>query len=149
VNLDEAKTVRIEASGVGRHSFDRLQLVQNGRVVQEARCEKKDGGFAARLVRSVRVTEPAWFAVRIDGKARNELGQALFAHSSPCYMDYRNQRVFDLKSARALLRRLEEARADITGKGKFSTPAARTKLLALYDEAAGDLRERINKRGKR
>jgi hypothetical protein len=148
VKLDGAKTVRVEAEGVGRHAFDRLQLVQNGKVVQEARAAKKDGGYSARLARDVRVAEPAWFAVRIDAKARNELGHVLFAHSSPCYVDVEGRRVFDLEAARALLRRLEEAKADIGEKGQFSGAKAKAQLLAVYDRAADDLRSRINKRGK-
>ncbi len=148
LKLAEPRTLRIEAEGVGRHSFDRLQLVHNGKVVQEARAEKKGGGFSARLVRRVRITEPAWFAVRIDSKARNELGQVLFAHGSPCYVEYQGRQVFDVVSARALLKRIEEARADITARGRFTSPRARTRLLAVYDAAADDLRARINRRGK-
>jgi hypothetical protein len=148
LKLDSPKTVRIEAEGVGRHSFDRLQLVHNGKVVQETRATKKEGGYSARLVREMRITEPGWFAVRIDSKTRNELGHVLFAHSSPCYIEYQKQRPFDVEAARALLRRLEEARADITAKGRFSSTAARTKLLALYDQATDELRARINRRGK-
>jgi hypothetical protein len=149
LKLDGPKTVRVEAEGVGRHPFERLQLVHNGKVVQEARSEKKGEGFAARLVRTVRLTEPAWFAARIDNsKARNELGHVLFAHGSPCHVEYQGQRPFDLESARALLRRLEEAKADIAAQGKFTGQAARAKLLALYDRAIDDLRGRINKRGK-
>src|SRR5262249_7139320 len=117
--------------------------------VQEARAGKKDGGYSARLVREVRVSEPAWLAVRIDSKARNELGLPLFAHSSPCYVDYQGQRVFDLESAQALLRRLEEAKSDITARGQFSDAKARAQLLAVYDWAADELRARINKRGQR
>jgi hypothetical protein len=148
LKLDGPKTVRVEAEGVGRHPFGRLQLVQNGKVVQEAGAEKKGGGYSARLVRSVRVTEPAWFAVRVAGKARNELAEVLFAHSSPCYVEYKGRRTFDLESAGALLRRAEEAKADITAKGGFSSARARAELLAMYDRAAADLRARINRRGE-
>ncbi|MBI1917730.1 MAG: CehA/McbA family metallohydrolase [Planctomycetes bacterium] len=148
LKFDAPKTIHIEAEGIGRHAFERLQLVHNGKVVQEVRSRKKDGGFSARLVRDVRVTEPGWFAVRIDGQVRNELGHVLFAHSSPCYVDFQGQRPFDLETGRALLRRLEEARADITAKGRFSTPPARAKLLAVYDKATDDLRARINRRGR-
>ncbi len=148
LKLDKEKTVRVEAEGVGRHPFGRLQLVHNGKVVQDARPAKAGGGYSARLVRDVRVTEPGWFAARIDGKSRNELDQVLFAHSSPCYVEFEGRRRFDLESARTLLRRLEEAKADIAAKGRFSSGEARAKLLAVYDRAADDLRARINNRGK-
>jgi hypothetical protein len=148
LKLDKGKTVRVEAEGVGRHPFEVLQLVQNGKVVAEARSKKNDGGFAARLVREVRVTGPAWFAARIGGQARNELGQVLFGHSSPCYVEYKGERPFDLGSARALLRQMEEAKADIKAKGRFSSAAAQAKLLAVYDEADKALRARVNRRGR-
>jgi hypothetical protein len=148
LKLDKGKTVRIEAEGVGRHEFGKLQLVHNGKVIQEAASAEKDGGFSARLVREVRVSEPSWFAVRIDARARNELGHVLFAHSSPCYVDFQGERVFDLNSARLLLRQLEESRAEIQAKGKFSSPEARTKLLAVYDRANEALQTRIKNRGR-
>src|SRR5262249_34442064 len=132
----------------GRHPFERLQLVHNGKVVQEVKPTKTGGGFSARLARAVRITEPGWFAARIEGKARNEFDQVLFAHTSPCYVDFEGGRRFDVEPARALLKRIEDARADVAAKGRFSGPKARAKLLAVYDEATDDLRSRINKRGK-
>src|SRR5262249_56064175 len=109
---------------------------------------EEGGGGGGRLVRGVRITEPGWFAVRIEGKARNEFDQVLFAHTSPCYVDFEGGRRFDLESARALLKRLEEARADVAAKGRFSGPKARAKLLPVYDEATGDLRAPSKHRGQ-
>src|SRR5262249_21300775 len=148
VELRKLKTVRVEAEGVGRNACDRLQLVHNGKVVQEARAAKKEGAYAAKLVREVKVGEPGWFAVRIESKARNELDQVLFAHSSPCYVDFEGRRRFDLDAAQALLKRIEEAKAAIAASGTFSSPKAKERLLAVYAEATDDLRARINKRGK-
>src|SRR5262249_47364968 len=111
-------------------------------------ARKKEAGYSASLEREVRVTEPAWFAVRIDAQERNELGHVLFAHSSPCYIEIQGIRPFDLDAAQALLRQLEEAKADITAKGSFSNAEARMKLLAIYDRAADDLRDRIKRRGQ-
>jgi hypothetical protein len=148
LKLDKGKTVRVEAEGVGRHAFEKLQLIQNGKVVQEAKGQAKDGGFAARLVREVRVTEPAWFAVRIDGQTRNEFNQVLFAHSSPVYVELPGERRFDLEAAQALLKQLEEGKADIQAKGRFSSPEARAKLLTVYDRATENLQSRIKQRGR-
>jgi hypothetical protein len=148
LKLAKSKAVRVEAEAVGRHDFEKLQLVRNGKVVQEARAKKKGGGFAARLTGDVRVAEPAWFAVRIAGKGQNELGRQLFAHSSPCYVEHEGERPFDLESARALLKKLEETKADVKERGRFSSPDARAKLLGVYDRAEKDLRGRINRRGR-
>jgi hypothetical protein len=148
LKLDKGKTVKVEAEGIGRHDFDRLQLVHNGKVVQEARSARKGGGYSARLTREVRVGEPGWFAVRVESKVRNELEQVLFAHSSPVYVDLEGRRRFDLDAAQALLKRIEEAQAAIAARGTFSGDRAKADLLAVYAAAADDLRERMKKRGK-
>jgi hypothetical protein len=41
---------------------------------------------------------------------------------------------------------VEEGKGAIRTRGHFSSPEASKKLLALYDEAAQNLRERINAR---
>jgi hypothetical protein len=147
LNLDKPKTVKIEAGAVGRRNFQALQLVLNGKVVKTQPSEPKDGGHAARLVHEVPLDEPAWFAVRIESQARNEFDQVLFAHSSPVYVDLAGKRVFQIEAGRTLLKQLEEARATIRSKGKFSSPAAADKLVALYDDASKDLVKQINQRG--
>ncbi len=147
LNLDRPRAVRVEATATGRHDFQQLQLVQNGRVVQAERGQLKDGVCTARFVQEVRLDGPAWFAARIDSAAKNELDQRLFAHTSPVYVDVAGRRVFDVETARLLVRRLEEARAAIRSRGKFGGDASRDKVLAVYDEAAAELAKRIGRRG--
>src|SRR5262249_5565791 len=87
LNLDKPRTVRVAATGLGRHDSASLHRVRKGKVVATQQAEKADGGFAAGLAREVRVDEPAWFAVRIDAAKSNELGHRLYAHGSPVYVD--------------------------------------------------------------
>jgi hypothetical protein len=149
VDLEKPGKVRVEARAVGRLNVDKLQLVRNGVVVHTETARSANGGFTARIAREVAVDGPAWFAVRIAESARtNEFGQRLFAHSSPVYVDLAGRRVLDVEAARDLLRLIETARGNISGRGRFSSPAARDRLLALYDQAAADLRDRLNRRGK-
>lgn len=148
LKLDKPKAVRIEATGIGRHDFQRLQLVQNGKVIHEQAAEKKDGGYQARLSRTVPLDSPGWFAVRIDSTTRNEFDKPLYAHGSPVYVDVAGQRVFDAEAARGLLKQLEQAQADIRAKGKFSNPQAADKLLELYRQTAKELASRTAERGR-
>jgi hypothetical protein len=148
LNLDKPRTVRVEAAGLGRQDFERLQLVQNGKVIQTQASGKKDGGYSARLVREVRIDEPTWFAVRVETQTKNELDRRLYAHSSPVYVDLAEKRVFDVEAARRLQRELEEARDAIRTRGRFSTPQARDKVLAFYEQAETEVLGRINQRGK-
>jgi hypothetical protein len=138
------KTVDIEATGVGRHHFHKLQLIHNGKVIKSQPVEEKHP-FRARLVHQVRIDEPGWWAARIDSTTKNELGQALYAHTSPIYCQFQGRNRFDIEAARGLLRQLEEGQAAIRAQGHFSNPQARDRILALYDRAAQDLRQRINK----
>ena len=148
LNLDRPKTLRVELSATGRHDFQKLELVQNGKVIQSETGRGKDGVWTAKLVREVRLDEPAWFAARIDSPAKNELDRQLFAHTSPVYVDYAGRRVFDVEAARLMHRRMEDARAEIRARGTFADPAAREAMLASYDETAKELVRRMNQRGR-
>jgi hypothetical protein len=148
MKLDGAKTVRIEATATGRHNFQTLQLVHNGRVVQTADAKEKDGVWTAKLSRGTLIEEPAWFAARIDSTTKNELDRLLYAHTSPVYVDFAGKRVFDIESARGLQKLMEEARDEIKLRGKFSGDAERDHILAIYDDTATDLAKKINQRSK-
>lgn len=148
INLEQAGAVRIEARAVGRHDFQKLQLIHNGKVVHTETAESKEGAYAARLRREVRVDGPSWFAVRIEATTKNELGAVLYAHSSPVYVDLGGKRAFDVEAARGLLRQVEEGMADIRARGKFSSDQARDQLLTMYEDAAKDLVKRINQRAR-
>jgi hypothetical protein len=148
--LEQPRSVKIAASAVGRHDFEKLQLVRNGSVIQTVRTEGKrtDGAYRVQLTHEVRIDEPSWFAVRIEANGLNEFEQKLFAHGSPVYVDLAGKRVFDVEAARTLLKQLEEARADIRAKGLFSNEEARDRLLALYQETTQALVRQINQRGR-
>ncbi len=148
INLEKGKMVRVEVSAIGRHDFQKLELVQNGKVIQSEMAKPKDGVYSARFVREVRVEEPAWFAARIDSTARNELDRQLYAHTSPVYVDFAGKRVFDIEIARNLQKQMEEARAEIKSRGKFTDDTARDKILGIYDDTAREIVRRINQRGK-
>lgn len=148
LNVDKPRTVRVEATGRGRHSFQQLQLVHNGQIIHREAAEAKDGVSSARMVREIMIDRPGWFAVRIETQTKNELDRQLYAHTSPVYVDFAGRRVFGVESARALLRNLEEAQANIRARGKFSDPQVQEKVLAVYEQAAKDLTARVNERAK-
>jgi len=148
IGLDAPRSVKIEASAVGRHDFQQLQLVRNGKVIKAQRADTKEGAYRAQVTHEVRIDEPSWFAVRIDATSRNELDQKLFAHTAPVYVDLDGKRVFDVESARALLKQLEEAKTDIRAKGRFSSDDARDRVLDIYEQTTKELVKLINQRGR-
>jgi hypothetical protein len=146
LSLKEPRKVKVVADAVGRHDFSELQLVHNGKVVRGVKAKRGGSAFTAKLEAELRIDSPGWFAARIDSTIKNELGHVLFAHTSPIYVDYAGKRTFDITSAEALLKQVEDGQALIAGQGKFSTDAAKTQLLRLYDDAAAELRKRLERR---
>jgi hypothetical protein len=147
VKLAGSGRVKIGASAIGRHDFQELQLVHNGKVIRQQRAYGTST-FLANLREDVRVEESGWFAVRIESKTINELGYQLFAHTSPVYIEVAGKPIFDVVAAEGLLKQIEEGQAAIGKQGFFSDQTAKQQLLGLYTQAAGELRERINKRSK-
>ncbi len=145
LDLREPTSVTVRARAIGRHPLTRLELIQNGRVVKASGPTAKNPG-EIELTHSVRLQEPAWFAVRIESDAKNEFGRTPFAHSSPVYVNYAGKGVFDVESAQALLKQVEEGQGVVRSAGQFSTPAARQRVEKLYEDAARNIRERITAR---
>jgi hypothetical protein len=148
LDLEKPRAVKVEVTATGRHDFQKLELVQNGEVVQTVTAAGKDGVWTAKLVREVPIDSPAWFAARIDSTTKNELDRELYAHTSPVYVDLAGRGVFDVEAGRLLLKRMEDAREAIRARGRFADEPARDAILAIYDETARDIVKRINARGK-
>ncbi len=143
IDLKDAKTVKIQASAVGRHTAQKLQLIQNGQVIKTQLASREKPG-QIQLTHEVRLDAPAWFAVRIESTAKNEFDRTLFAHTSPIYVTFNGRGVFELESALALLKQVEQGQAAIQTHGNFSSADAARKMQDLYDVAAQNLRDRIN-----
>src|SRR5262249_34352354 len=86
LELTSAQRVEVAGEGISRVDFEKLELIQNGKVVAEIKSEAKQGHFEARLKQAVRVDEPSWLALRISAGTSNEYGQRLFGHTSPIYI---------------------------------------------------------------
>jgi hypothetical protein len=146
LDLKEPRKLMVVADAVGRHDFTELQLIHNGKVVRTVKAKRDGSPFTARLETELRIDAPGWLAARIDSTTKNELGHVLFAHTSPIHIDYAGKRTFDVASAEALLKQVEDGQALVAGQGKFSSDAAKAQLLRLYDDAAAELRKRLERR---
>lgn len=148
IKLDKPKKLRIAAAGVGRHDFQKLQVIHNGKIVIMQTARKAGGGFEARAEFDFVCDTPGWFAVRVESDTKNEFGQQLFAHTSPVYVEMAGERLFDVESARELIKQMEKAQDDIRSRGKFSGDTVRDNLLSLYSDVIRDLAGQIRKRSK-
>ncbi|MSR55549.1 MAG: hypothetical protein EXS09_20035 [Gemmataceae bacterium] len=148
MNLAGPMKVNVELTATGRHDFQRLELVRNGRVIHFAAAKLKDGVWSAKIQQEIRIEEPSWLAGRIESSTKNEFDRQLFAHTSPIYLDFAGKRVFDIEAARNMQKQMEEARDEIRTRGKFNDDASRDKILEIYSEAAKEIAHRINQRAK-
>ncbi len=160
--LDDAKELRVEASVVGRHPFGAAEVIANGRVIARVPAVRRGRRYEARLDQGFRVTEPTWFALRIgkgadggnvavppnsprrgQGENVNEMGEALFAHSSPIYVGLQGRNRFDPDRARELISEMEVALMAIEENGLFESVPQREAILEPYRASIAELQKRL------
>lgn len=155
LDLAEPGAIPIVARAAGRSDFGQLELIYNGRVVRTAAAQRVGNHFAAELRTSATVDGPGWLALRTppppvaepspqSPPARtNELGQALFAHTSPIYVRVGGRDVFDAAIAEELLQSVERNRATIASRAHFADEEERQRVLAVHTAAIDTLRRWI------
>ena len=140
------RKLRITARAIGRNDFGRVELVRNGEVVAGADSEKFDRGYRIEFEFNEHTCKkPEWWALRIahPNAGRNELNQPLFAHTSPIYIDYNNQRVFDPKTAKSLIDEMDASVKLIRRFGKFANQEEQDGVLKVYRAAREKLIARL------
>lgn len=156
VPLTAPGKLRVTGRAVGRVDFERLEVVQSGRVVSTAASRRMAGHFAADLDTELDIAEPCWLALRTpppsipndlehaEQTPLNEYGRELFAHTSATFVDVSGMRIFRPDVAKELLAEMEQNRALIDEKGMFADDAERKLVLSVYDEGMALMRERID-----
>lgn len=136
----------ISASAAGRHDFGTLEVIRQGEVIASAEATPDpDGGFVAVIGDLQQLLDGAtWLAARIQPKAgvTNELGQPLFAHTSPVYVNSGGKGVFRQEVADDIRAEMEESAEVIAKDGKFADDAEREAVLRVYREAIEELSKR-------
>ena len=158
INSDSTVDLPIRAQAKGRNDFGRIELVQNGRVVTSAESRKADGLFEASFKLPAKVAETSWFALRVanpiqqtganapargTGSSKNELGEPLFAHTSPIHVRIGEQPQFDVATARQLMKDMEAGLMTIQMKGVFTDDRERAEVEAVYQGAIYALHKKI------
>lgn len=132
VKLAAPGEVEIVANARGRVDFQRIELVHSGQVVKTQNSHAAGGHYVAEMRTSVPLAHSSWIALRlppqpVKGDAEltatvpvNELGQPLFAHTSPIYVEVAGRPIFDAQAARALIAEMEQAVEQIKKQGRFA-----------------------------
>jgi hypothetical protein len=144
IELAKPAELRIEATARGRLDFGRLELVQNGRVVESAPARAADGHFEAKLEIRDTASEPGWLATRTTTTAKNEYGPPLFAHTSAVYVTVAGRTICREDDVRYLLSQVESARSAIAANARFDSDQQRRSALDLYDQSVIALRAKLS-----
>jgi hypothetical protein len=155
VNLAKPQAVRIAARAIGRVDFKRLELVQNGRVIRTEPSRTVGGHFESGLSFSLEIDAPCWLAVRVppppvkddpelqDAVPLNELGQPLFAHTSPIYIELSGRGTFDRAIAESILAEIQTNAKKIEQNGLFADAMEKARVLDVYADAAEAMKRHI------
>ena len=164
IRLSQPAKLSLSGRAMGRQNFERLELIDNGRVVQSFTNHPIGGHFEAVLDFTLPVNKPGWVALRVpggsldsngavvvppatpvrgSGEAKNEMGEPLFAHTSPIYIELGGKKVFKKEAAEALVADMETALKTIPAKGKFTDNRQLDDVLKIYRDGIETLRQRL------
>lgn len=158
VRLTEPGKIQVRALAQGRGDFSKIELIHNGAVAASATSRRTANHFSAKIDVSIEAANSGWVALRVasrilpttpqtpirgSGVGKNELGEGLFAHTSPIYLQIEDKEVFDTSVAADLLSEMEEALLTIGMKGVFANDRERAQVSNVYQSAIGKLREQI------
>ena len=142
--------VTVVGRGMGRVDFRGLELVYNGKVVHRTKTRAEDGYFTADLRHGLRIDKPGWFAMRVPLDAgKTELNKPLFAHTSPIYVTVGGKKIFDIKTAEAIVEEMESNLAEVLTKGRFENSDERNSVASVYRRAISRVRVIIKTRKAR
>lgn len=155
VELSKPGKVEIVGRAVGRIDFRQVELIRNGEVIANVPTTAFGGHYEAQLKIPLDVSEPCWLALRIPPPSvksdpelqaaapLNELGNELFAHTSPVYVTVAGREVFHAQVARELLEKMKKGREQAVALGRFEDDISKASVLDVYDDGIVALERRL------
>jgi hypothetical protein len=123
--------VKVMANVVSRIPFDRLEIIQDGRVVAD---QPSWGGREARLEREIEVEEGGWIAARASGTAKTYAGFPVFAHTSPVYLRLDGTPFRRAESIGACMDEVDRSMRTIAKSFRFQSDAQRALAVGKFAE---------------
>ncbi len=155
VKLDSPADLEVSARAIGRVDFERIELIQNGKVVKTQPSRPEEGHFVAELRLPLKIDASSWLALRIPPQPvkddpeltapvpLNELGQPLFAHTSPIYVEVAGRRIFDRVVAESLIAEMEQSIEQINKQGVFADEEEKARVQSVYAEGIEVLKQQL------
>ncbi|MDB5387536.1 MAG: hypothetical protein JWM11_3182, partial [Planctomycetaceae bacterium] len=135
--------------------FKQIELIQNGKLIKTQPSHSEGGHFVADFRSKVPITASSWLALRLPPQPvkddpeltrpvpLNELGQSLFAHTSPVYVEVAGQRIFNANAVRALIAEMEESIKQIDKQGLFADDEEKARVSQVYAEGIDILKKQL------
>lgn len=131
LKVERGTRVEVEIEWKSHYPVGRVDLVHNGRAIKthESRAGGREGVLDAEVV----VESDGWLAARLGSNARDSFAQALWAHTSPVYLDTGGTPAPErARDASWLVDRIDESLSWISSGAKFYTDAQRREVLDLF-----------------
>lgn len=117
------------------YPFNKVEIVRNGRVVKSYYFEPAVCTFDANF--RVTLVESSWIAVRVYGSNNHWLprGEQLFAHTSPVYVAFDNERVVKAEDVEYFIQWIHELKSLVIINGEYPDPVYLTRVIEELTQA--------------
>ena len=130
----------LRADVMSRTPIERVEFIQNGRVIESADA---GGADRYRLEREVSVTESSWFAARVYGPGAEGLTTRAMAHSSAVYVIAGSKPVLVREDLEIAVRWIDRLWAYLVERDNFGSPVFREKAREMIDQARKHYKEKL------
>jgi hypothetical protein len=125
-----SERVRVRARALSRLPFERLEIVQDGRVVAEQGAVNRR---EAVLERELPVEHGGWMAARVAGGGKTHANFTVFAHTSPVYLRVQDTPHRRAEAAGAFVDEIEASMRFVRKRYKFAKEADRALALGRFE----------------
>jgi len=132
VRVDPGGMVNVKVEWLSHYGVDTIEVVHDGAVVKRLSTDtsnKTRGAFEA----NIGIEADGWVAARLGSSQRDSFAQALWAHTSPVYVDTGGKKSdVRFRSAAVFVQDIEDSMDWVRAKGRFYTDAQRLEVLELF-----------------
>ena len=129
---DGARPVHCAVRWESHYRINRVDLIVNGEVVGGESFA--DGSAAGTWETDVELPHDGWIAARLAGRTRNNYAHAVYAHTSPVYIQAGDQNPRRPAAARFFVDSIDRSLAWIESKGRYHTDEQREQVASLFRE---------------
>ncbi len=133
LDLAAGDEVTITASARSIFRMDRLEIVQNGRIIHTV--EASGDGREIEAALTIPAATSGWIAARVLGPAQHgAMDSYLFAHTNPVFVIADGAPIRSAEDAAFFVRWIDETLEDLRGMDRWDDPAHKAEVIATFEE---------------